>query len=154
MSLLLERFAYDPDYTMGRLVLPDRILFTIEQPWNNNTPGKSCVPDGEYDLLPHSSDDHPDVWALVNHALGVAHFPTAGVPRAACLIHQANWARQLRGCIAPGLEKGPLQQAGHGWDMAVMSSGVALNILRSHIKTLKNPKLLIRPCEGAKWVSA
>lgn len=43
-------------------------------------------------------------WALVNPELDVVHYPQDGSPlaRSACLIHPANWAFELRGCIAPG----------------------------------------------------
>lgn len=149
--MILERFAYDPEYTMGRLFLDDVVLWTIEQPWNNNQIGKSCVPDGEYDLEPHSSKDHPHTWALVNHGLGIAHFPTPGVLRAACLIHSANWAFELEGCIAPGLTKVISKKAGHEYAMSVQNSRGAMDKLRSALGTIQNPKLIIRPYEGAVY---
>jgi hypothetical protein len=40
-------------------------------------PGKveSCVPDGEYQLVPHSGTAIKDVWCCVNPALGVYRWP-------------------------------------------------------------------------------
>ena len=50
---VVERFAYTPHGTFGRIVLPDgRELFTIEDPPNANRTGASCIPEGEYDCVP------------------------------------------------------------------------------------------------------
>ena len=73
--------------------------------WMNNQKNKSCVPPGRYKLEYHTSNTHPGSWALVNHDLGISHYETPGVPRNACLIHSANWAHELEGCIAPGLNR-------------------------------------------------
>ena len=112
MRLLLKRDFDDGSCSLGKLSLHDllgNVLWsceTIERPWIGGVvggqPGRSCVPIGSYKLEKHDSEAHPRTWALVNHDVGVAHFPTAGVPRAACLIHPANFAFELRGCIAPG----------------------------------------------------
>lgn len=78
---------------------------TIEQPWDDNIPYHSCVPSGLYTLEPHSSSRHPIAYALANADLRIFHtLPHDAVygDRADCLIHAANWAYQLEGCIAPG----------------------------------------------------
>jgi len=87
---------------------------TMERPWIPavgapcGTKGVSCVPAGTYRLVPHDSEAHPKTWALVNSALWVYHWDT-DVPlqqrplaRTLVLIHSANFAAELRGCIAPG----------------------------------------------------
>lgn len=109
MKLVLRRDFDDGACTLGKLTLDDWVRELIERPWVGGAlggvPGRSCVPIGTYALERHNSEAHPFTFALVNHALGVAHYPTPGVPRAACLIHPANWAYELRGCLAPGLTR-------------------------------------------------
>ena len=88
----------------------DFVCQTMERPWiampgyKGGLSGKSCVPEGTYRLVTHSSEAHPKTWALVNPDLDVVHYPEDGRDgvRALVLIHVANYARELRGCIAPG----------------------------------------------------
>lgn len=90
--MILERYAYLSDCVMGRLLFGGDQVYTIERPWLQNKPWESCIPDGEYALNPYSSAKYPDVWQVAN------------VPgRTHILIHPANYAHQLAGCIAPGL---------------------------------------------------
>lgn len=106
MKLILTRIEQTPEYTLGQLDVPGLpMLSTIEQPWKNNLKGHSCVPVGTYRLIPHNSPHHPHTWALDNPALNVHAEPSDKWPdaRTDCLIHPANWAWQLLGCIAPGL---------------------------------------------------
>jgi hypothetical protein len=71
--------------------------------------GVSCIPRGSYRLEKHSSDAHPDTFALTNPDLWVYHWDSEvppdqkGFARTAVLIHPANYPEELRGCIAPGL---------------------------------------------------
>jgi hypothetical protein len=115
IKLLLNRDIHTSTETCGHVSLEGRKWATIERPWlpcpDGGKAGKkgfSCVPVGEYKLERHSTDAYPSHWALVNHELGVYHWPWE-VPkhkeawaRTAVLIHSANWAHELRGCIAPG----------------------------------------------------
>lgn len=107
--LTLRRDLDDGTCTMGTLTLEGFTCQTIERPWIGGAlggvPGRSCVPAGTYSLEKHNSEAHAFTWALVNESLGVSHYPVAGIPRAACLIHPANFAYELRGCIAPGLTR-------------------------------------------------
>jgi hypothetical protein len=116
MNLLLIRDSDDGVCTLGVLSLgpnlDDPHWQTIERPWIADLTGKlgglagrSCVPPGNYDLVIHDSEAHPETWALVNPVLGVRHFPPS--ERSAVLIHPANYAHELRGCIAPGLIRAP-----------------------------------------------
>jgi hypothetical protein len=41
----ITRFALFGDRTLGRLKIDDLELWTIERPWLNNVPFKSCIPD-------------------------------------------------------------------------------------------------------------
>src|SRR6187551_2557116 len=114
MILTLEREPQHPDCTLGVLVVGDVALSTIEKPWipgllEGGMKGVSCVPRGTYRLVRHDTEAHPRTWALVNEALNVFHLPGPSVPptaRTAVLIHSANFAHELRGCIAPGTRTG------------------------------------------------
>lgn len=114
MKLILIRDYNSTECTLGRLHISapgqDFECDTMERPWvpmpgtRGGLSGKSCVPKGTYSLERHSSEMHPDTWALVNSDLDVIHYEDRNRPlaRALVLIHPANYARELRGCIAPG----------------------------------------------------
>jgi hypothetical protein len=117
MKLVLIRDFNSIECTLGKLHITapgqDFVCDTIERPWipmpgaKGGLSGKSCVPKGIYSLERHSSEQHPDTWALVNSDLDVIHYEDRTRPNARCLvlIHPANYARELRGCIAPGLRR-------------------------------------------------
>lgn len=95
------------DCTLGVLEVAGHHFQTMERPWvpsaafRGGTPRRSCVPEGAYALVPHDSPKHPQTWALVNLDLGVCHDPAEGM-RSDVLVHPANYASELEGCIAPG----------------------------------------------------
>lgn len=112
MRLTLKRESTrSPDCMLGLLDVGSQQFCTIERPWipwdkgPGGTKGVSCVPRGIYQLVRHNTEAHPMTWALVNEDLDVIHQPRADKPhaRTAVLIHPANWAHELRGCIAPGM---------------------------------------------------
>jgi len=80
--------------------------FTVEQPWNGNLPGHSCIPAGDYRLLPYDSAAHGPTVVFHNPALGIfgtpAMIPAGQSGRSLCEIHSANWPFQLKGCVAVG----------------------------------------------------
>jgi len=114
MELVLDRTLYD-DASVGALAGEALKLTTLELPWVPDllapcgVKGRSCVPVGAYALVPHHSEKHPQSWALVNHDLWVYHqdeevpADRKGLARTECLLHIANYVRQLEGCIAVGL---------------------------------------------------
>lgn len=117
MKLELTRYAYLDDMTLGRIKTPEFELQTIERPWKPNTEGlggvlrESCVPDGDYSLIPHSSERFPGTFALVNEALGVWYQqrpPGQSWGRTAILIHVGNFVQDVVGCIAVGVKAGTL----------------------------------------------
>lgn len=142
LFLFRQKHQPSPDCTLGKLIVPDAnlTLFTMERPWipstNPEDKGgvkfKSCVPVGEYRLERHDTTRKPRTWALVNHHLDVVHQENddndPDEDRATCLIHVANFARQLEGCIAPGLT---IQKTGP--DYWVTSSVRAMNNLRGAV---------------------
>jgi hypothetical protein len=91
----------------GRLLI-DGGLFcaTCEQPWNMNKEGASCIPEGNYTLLPFDSPAHGHTVVFHNPALNIFGtpdmIPAKVAGRSLCEIHNANWPFQLRGCIAVG----------------------------------------------------
>lgn len=113
MNLTLIRDYQGSDCIFGVLTVNGAAFQTIEKPWVPvpdalcGKPGASCVPAGTYALVCHDTEMHPKTWALVNPDLGVYHLTAPagsdGLCRIACLIHPANFAFELEGCIAPGL---------------------------------------------------
>lgn len=101
MEIKLHR-TYFKDATLGYLFVDTNpIFYTIERPWLGNQNNISCIPEGEYSLQPYSSPKFPEVWEVLN------------VPRrSAILIHAANFAEELHGCIAPGLSSGYMDRGG------------------------------------------
>ena len=110
--LLLERKQTTPTETEGFLSFPGTILATIEKPWVEDglggKPYESCVPSGIYRLIPHTRPDGKEVLALINEDLGVYYLeeelPEEG-GRFLILFHIANWAKDVVGCVGPGVGK-------------------------------------------------
>lgn len=95
---------------MGRLEFDGNKMHTVEQEWRPTAPGgepnNSCVPAGNYKLIPHTRPSGVKVVALVNPGLGVYYLPEDrphGVGRSLILIHSGNTHKDVVGCIAPGL---------------------------------------------------
>lgn len=108
----LERFAYTPFGTFGRIYIPEYQCFTVERPWLNNIPKESCIPIGEYDmkLSFYNRGNYPS-------------YEISGVPnRTLIKVHIGNTMDDLLGCIAPGKALGFLERK---W--AVTSSKKAFN---------------------------
>lgn len=111
--LLLERKPSTSSHTEGFLSFGDEILATIERPWVGGAlggkPFVSCVPNGIYQLRPHTRPNGDECLALVNPELGVYYLEedrVGGIGRYLILIHVGNWVEDIVGCIAPGLSKG------------------------------------------------
>lgn len=159
MRLDILRNRREPEGTFGILSVDGEPFgVTCEQKWLDNQPFVSCIPAGDYDAIPWDSAKYGPVIALVNHALRVfandADAPRDGKShRYSCLIHAANWPRQLQGCVAPGRavqffhakdeDGGPL-----GW--GVTESRRTLERLRSRWKDRKNITVSIRWSEEVR----
>ena len=118
--LRLHRDVPSDIATEGVLTFGDTKLFTIERPWIPTYPGgepfESCIPAGAYDIIHHERPNGDEVLALINPGLAVFYTDDDrinDVGRYLILIHSANWADQVNGCIAPGharsvTDRGPM----------------------------------------------
>lgn len=91
MELILIR-TYYPNGTNGTVYCNGAtICHTIELPWRENLPQRSCIPEGRFELRWRKSAR----WGRHLHVTGVPN-------RSWILLHPANDAlKELRGCIAP-----------------------------------------------------
>lgn len=165
MILRLKRFSYSSTETEGVLTLNDGTKFaTIEQPWMPNSNGarggepfNSCVPDGMYQLAPWESPTKGEVYILSAPELGVHKLPEhhgAWHGRNLCLIHVANFAHEVEGCIAIGMLRYPMKK--RGTDIApyqaVSDSRAAMRLLREKLGRDKTHILSIESVTGASDV--
>jgi hypothetical protein len=96
-TIQIVRDIKSANQIMGQLyVLNDKKeivfrCFTLELPWKKNARQVSCIPEGTYDVVKRHSAKYKD------------HLHILNVPgRDMILIHEANYVRQLLGCIAVG----------------------------------------------------
>lgn len=90
--MLLVRYESTEQGTFGRLLN----WHTLELPWGDNQRGVSCIPEGDYKVVWTPS---PRLHKSTFRLLGTE-------PRSGILIHSANLAAQLQGCIALGERRG------------------------------------------------
>ncbi len=114
----IRRYEKGPNGTLGTFWMDDAFLcYTLEDPDNNNHPGDSCVPEGDYLCIPHNGQHWSNVWEI------------SGVPgRSAILIHAGNTIKDTRGCVLVGRKVGTLQGK-----PAVLESRLALDELREKL---------------------
>jgi len=90
-TIILERFCYHPEGTLGVLKLDGETFYSIERPWLDNKPNVSCVPEGTYQVGWRKSPKFGETWHIQN------------VPnRSYILIHAANYPTDVHGCIGLG----------------------------------------------------
>ena len=106
---IIERYCDSQEMgVFGRLLVGGKqAALTLEQNWRNNQPFISCVPAGRYEVVSYESKKHGKTFALKNHEMGVGVFK-GDSQRYAILIHPANTADQLHGCIALGTSEGAI----------------------------------------------
>jgi len=105
---------YNPHGTVGRILMSGKgksflDCWTIERPWKDNESFVSCIPAGVHKLEWHEPTDVSlpqgvsGTWAMVNHELGVSHYPEEGIDRNYCLFgHIANFPDDVVGCVGFG----------------------------------------------------
>lgn len=91
MIVTLERYAFLADAVIGILTAGRFRCHTLERPWKNNERFDSCIPDGVYQCRPFDG-------ARFRGVVEVTDVPD----RSSILIHAANYAYELEGCIAVG----------------------------------------------------
>lgn len=117
METLTLKRQYQKTQTLGIFTGPGISLVTMELKWLNNTPQKSCIPEGTYTVLPRTSPKYGK------------HFHIQNVPnRDLILIHSANFASQLLGCIGVGKSFADIDGDGN---MDISASKIALAELLS-----------------------
>jgi hypothetical protein len=96
MKALIKRFEYSDKQTLGTLVIYDKgeiiyTCYTLELPDLDNASQISCIPKGDYKVVPRTSAKFKD------------HFHITNVPnREYILIHGGNYYTQIRGCVLVG----------------------------------------------------
>jgi hypothetical protein len=106
MLLTLTRYGSTPYGVFGDITAGDQVFYTIEQIWNDNRKGQSCVPLGEYLLLwqptttnvPASYGGH--TWYLEGDTVSALH--ESAKARTRCAFHVANTSADVRGCVGVG----------------------------------------------------
>jgi hypothetical protein len=147
-ELLLIRDSYGPVQTFGRLFTEAGAFHTIERPWVKGpdiggTPFESCIPDGIYQLIPHTRPDGAKVVALINEELGVWYQKDDRPEpwgRYLVLIHAGNYVEDIVGCIAPGAAR----TIANNRPMVTSSRAVM-----GRIGVQQYTSIEIRPTEGA-----
>lgn len=93
MNVTLQRGKGTAHGTHGVLIGDGSFLcFTLEEPWRNNEPKISCIPEGVYKCKKHNGAKFSNVWEVLD------------VPgRSAILIHSGNTLADTEGCILVGL---------------------------------------------------
>ena len=100
MKLHLIRDIDTGNETLGNLYADDEwICYTIERPWKDNERRISCLPIGTYSLTTKEYGRFYDRYKLPIPILGNTE------PRSEILIHPANYARELAGCIGVGSKR-------------------------------------------------
>ena len=118
MEIVLDRLYYGDDCTLGVLSIDNELLcFTLENPWKDNQPYISCIPEGDYQCRPHNGSKYKETWEVQD---------VDG--RSAILIHIGNTEEDTKGCILPGITKGSLNG-----ERAVLGSRIAMEKLRDII---------------------
>lgn len=95
-NITLERFAYTPMGTFGKIIFDEFECFTVERPWLDNKARQSCIPEGSYPLK----------LGMYNRG-GYPAYEVQNVPgRSLIKIHIGNTMDDIIGCIAPGKSLG------------------------------------------------
>lgn len=133
IEIVRNRALSNATGTYGAMLL-DGVAFaaTVEQPWNGNAARHSCIPAGDYALLPYDSPKHGPTVVFHNPALAIFGTPELIPPgrrgRSLCEIHSANWPFQLEGCVAIGTRLA--QIAPHGLGVIQSAATVARLLAR------------------------
>lgn len=132
MIITLKRIKYGANGTFGRMLNEDGglLCYTLERPWDDNAPDKSCIPAGTYNCINYSSTKFPDVWQIIN------------VPgRSDILIHNGNTENDTHGCIVVGDSMGIMDNL-----PAVFNSVKTLKLIKEILPDIFT--IVIQPPDG------
>jgi hypothetical protein len=129
MQVILKREIISNRAVLGKLYLNNQeICKTLENPWLNNLPNVSCIPEGEYAVSLFSGKKYKNVYQLLD------------VPkRSYILIHVGNREQNTQGCILVGQSYGFLKQ-----ELAVLNSKKTL----AKIKQLLPDEFQLKICRA------
>lgn len=107
MNIYLSTIRQDEIGTFSDVVAGGVLLGrSVEQPWNNNKRFESCVPGGEYQLIPYISTEYGPVYLLHNPELNVYAFKSqckSDTDRYGCIfVHRGSYPHDFQGCIGLG----------------------------------------------------
>lgn len=121
MILSLSR-TYLETCTMGKLHIDGTVFATMERARSGDHP---CIPEDTYTLIPHESPKFGNVYAFVGGVCYENEVPAGRDGRCMILLHPANTAHELLGCVAPGFSPGYV-----GQERAVLNSRAAMAAIR------------------------
>ncbi len=134
MKALLERFAYHPEATLGKLTVGDQEFYVAERPWRGNKKNISCIPNGTYTCKGYASQKFGETFIIEN------------VPnRTYILFHAGNFPeKDSEGCLLVG-------ESIMAGKPAVSSSRKAMERLRETLKETSNFELTIEDKTPYDW---
>tara|TARA_R100000742_G_C4279342_1_gene103664 strand:- start:5158 stop:5583 length:426 start_codon:yes stop_codon:yes gene_type:complete len=130
----LERFAYLPDGTLGKLTVKDEVFFIAERPWRGNKKEISCIPLGTYNCKAYTSKKFGQT------------FEVCDVPdRTYILFHVGNFPeKDSHGCLLVGSSLMKNQTA-------VSASKVAMDKFREILKDVESFELEVKDTTPYDW---
>lgn len=92
-KLTLTRTKRNKIVTLGELrdAKGELVCYTLENPWKDNKPNVSCIPEGSYDVKPYTSGKFPAT-VEVKRVFQRTHI----------LFHAGNTTKDTKGCILVG----------------------------------------------------
>ncbi len=134
-----KRFCMSEEMgTFGVLTYMGEVFHTVEPPWRDNEPFVSCIPNGEYALIPYTSERHGETFKLVNVNLHVYPDKSEDGDRFDIVFHSGNTVEDTEGCIIVGKKLGYINGK---W--AVTDSRNSMNKLRELWHKQKPLKVVI-----------
>jgi len=131
---VLERIAYMPQGTLGKLTIGDEVFWTAERPWRNNQKEVSCIPNGKYTCKAYTSKRFGQTFEV-----------TDVENRTYILFHVGNFPeKDSHGCILLGERLMDNQPA-------VSSSKIAVERFRETLKDVESFDIEIKDTTPYDW---
>lgn len=136
------------DRQFGVMLVDGTPLCSLERPWlpsgefPDGEPMESCVPAGLYNIIKEFSPKYgKGMYYLINEDIGIylrKEDRQEEWQRWGCMLHPANWVKQINGCVALGKQ---IKYIDH--DIGVSSSGASIKILYDYLDKQTKPQMLI-----------